>query len=86
MENIEIVKTVEVIENKEPEKKENDKDLKYIDKHVDKMMKDVNYNMVLNVKTKTKQYIKVAKKYIEKAKKYINKTTKKIKKELKKKK
>ena len=67
-------------------KKENDKDLKYIDKHVDKMMKDVNYNMVLNVKTKTKQYIKVAKKYIEKAKKYINKTTKKIKKELKKKK
>ena len=58
-------------------KKENDKDLKFIDKHVNKMMKDVNYNMVLNIKTKAKKYIKITKQYIDNAKKYVKKTAKK---------
>ena len=61
-------------------KKENDKDLKFIDKHVNKMMKDVNYNMVLNIKTKAKKYIKITKQYIDNAKKYVKKTAKKLKK------
>ena len=61
-------------------KKENDKDLKFIDKHVNKMMKDVNYNMILNIKTKAKEFKKKAKQYIEKVKKSIKKNNNKLKK------